>query len=247
MKKNIVGFSLFLLLASCNYSQSQSLPLDSANSGLSETPQVPDEGKQDGPVDFQVVMDKVMTKSCVGCHSEAGGNRGKLNLETYANVLQAVNDIKERVGDRSMPPRRQTPLTDAQIQMLVEWIDAGAPEKIVTEPVPVPTPTPAPTSTPPVVQPPPVPPVVPPPVPAVATYEMVYKQVIQPSCLKCHSGAGSGDVNLETYQNLIQFKADVRRTIAKGSMPRKSKLTDEQKKLILDWIDAGAPEFGAKP
>lgn len=242
MKKNIVGFSLFLLLASCNYSQSQSLPLDSTNSGLSEEPKLPDDtGKQDGPVDFQMIMDKVMSNSCVSCHSVEGGNRGDLNLETYANVLQAVIVIKERVSERSMPPRRLPPLSDEQIQLLVAWIDAGAPEKIEPEPAPTPEPIPSPTPV------PPVDPIVPPPiVPDVATYEMVYKQVIQPSCLKCHSGAGAGDVNLETYQNLIQFKVDVRLAIAKGSMPRKSKLTDEQKKLILDWLDAGAPEFGAK-
>jgi mono/diheme cytochrome c family protein len=92
----------------------------------------------------------------------------------------------------------------------------------------------------------PQPPVIPEPIVPATTYEMVYQQVIQPSCLKCHSGSGSGDVNLETYQNLLQLKDDVRSTIAKGTMPRRSKLTEEQKKLILDWIDAGAPEFGAK-
>jgi len=117
MKKYVVGFSLLLSLSSCNYTQSKSMPLDSVDSGLSSE-----------QVDFEVVMQKVMAKNCLSCHSDAGGNRGQLNLETYQNVLQVVAEIKELVSDRSMPPRRSTPLTDEQIRLLVEWMDAGAPE-----------------------------------------------------------------------------------------------------------------------
>lgn len=255
MKKFIVGFSFLVLLSSCNYSQSKSMPLDSVDSGLATE-----------KVDFSVVMEKVMVKNCLNCHSNAGGNRGGLNLETYEDVIAVAAEIKDLVSSRTMPPRRMTALTDQQIQLLVEWIDAGAPLKAVPdEPVPepnpeptpapapvpppttVPTPDPVPTTTPPVVPKPtpePTPAPVPVPVPVGTTYEMVYKQVIQPSCLKCHSGQGAGDVNLETYQNLIEFKNEVKTTISNGSMPRRSKLTAEQKKLILEWIDAGAPEFG---
>lgn len=232
MKKYIVGFSLLLSLSSCNYTQSKSMPLDSIDSGLAAD-----------QVEFEVVMEKVIANNCLSCHSDAGGNRGELNLETYENIVQAAAEIKDRVSDRSMPPRRSPPLSDAQIQMLITWIDAGAPQKPTIEPAPAPQPTPEPLPEP-TPAPEPAPIVVPVPVPAGTTFEMVFKQVIQSSCLKCHSAEGAGDVNLETYQNVLQFKEAVRETIADGSMPRRSKLTDEQKTLILDWLDAGAPEFG---
>jgi uncharacterized membrane protein len=249
MKKYIVGFSLLLSLSSCNYAQSNSLALDPINSGNAGEPV--DLGAAPDQVDFAVIMEKVIAKNCLSCHSDSGGNRGHLNLETYQNVSQAAADIKELVLDRSMPPRRAAPLTDTQIQMLVTWIDAGAPEKLNTEPAPQPTPLPelppvVGPEPPPVFTPEPAPEPAPVPVPVGATFEMVFKQVIQPSCLKCHSGEGKGDVNLETYQNVLKFKKEVRETIADGSMPRRSKLTDDQKKLILDWIDAGAPEFEIK-
>lgn len=217
MKKNIVVAGLvftLLNLISCNYKQSNELPLDPVRSG--------DSAMKAEEVDFQLVMEKVMANNCVNCHSQEGGNRGELNLETYENVVQVLTEIREQVSDRTMPPRRAPPLSDEQIQLIIAWIDAGAPEKAegVVSPAD--------------------------PLPVATNYAIVFTQVIQPSCLKCHSTddkpSKKGHINLETYADLMTVKDDVRRTVADGSMPRRSKLTDEQKKLILDWIDAGAPE-----
>ncbi len=76
------------------------------------------------------------------------------------------------------------------------------------------------------------------------TYSEVKKYVLDPSCIKCHSNTNpKGDVTLETYADVIKNLSDVRDDVVDGSMPKRSKLTDEQKTLILEWIKLGAPEF----
>lgn len=237
MRKSQVGLFavrlqviILLSLAGCNYSQTKGLNLDSSEAVLGAE-----------QIDFEVVNSKIISPTCLMCHSEAGGNRGGLNLETYQNVIDNLDEIQARVLDRTMPPRRIGVLTDEQIKILTDWIAAGAVEKINQPVAPIEPVTPAPTEPPPVVVNPP--PAADPPVPE-STFAMVFKQVIEPSCLKCHSDAGGNShrVNLETYANVFRLKADIRNAIVEGSMPRRSKLTDEQKKLILDWIDAGAHE-----
>jgi hypothetical protein len=124
---------------------------------------------------------------------------------------------------------------------MIAWIDAGGPINGVSQPTPVPTPNPPTPPTPPT---PPVPPT-PPPV-IVLNYENVQREVISPRCLKCHSDAGmnDGDINLETYENVVAVINLIETEIISGSMPRPrtKPLTPEQKDLILKWIALGAPK-----
>lgn len=195
-----------------------------------------------GEVYFQHVNDYVIKTNCVGCHSVASGNKGKVNLENYVNVASNLEKIKKSILDDFMPPRRkpELKLTAQQKDLILKWIDAGAKEAapVVVDPPVVPPPTQSPTTTPPVV--------VDPPVSSEVRFAEIFDQILVPYCLRCHSeqGHNEGDLNLETYENVVNAAFDIKEDIEQGFMPpKKSKqMTPEQKKMILDWLNAGAKE-----
>ncbi len=217
----------FFLFASCSLKSADSLKLESEQQTDSET-SIPAE-----QLSFQIVSEKVLKKNCTGCHAQGAGNAGGINLETYANVFEMKALVRAEVFSRSMPPQQSgLILTDMQIKIVTDWIDQGAKETpdpvapIVTPPVPIPEP-----------QPPTAPPIV------ELSFKNVFEKVIKTNCLKCHSG--SADVNLETYANVFDNRAAMKVSIENNSMPllpRGKALTAEQKKLILDWLEVGAPE-----
>ncbi|MDZ4085147.1 MAG: cytochrome c, partial [Bdellovibrionales bacterium] len=74
-------------------------------------------------------------------------------------------------------------------------------------------------------------------------FSSVYRAVIEPACLKCHSSPDNdGDVNLETYQEVFKHRVMIEKTVRDGSMPKKKSLSTQQKELLLQWLQAGASE-----
>lgn len=196
------------------------------------------------PIDFAFVMKEVIQPRCLECHAP-GGSASFLPLQTYLQVSALGADIQATIADDSMPKNR-APLTANQKEILNSWINAGMPETISAIPVPTPTPTPTPSPA----DPDPLPPE-----PAL-DWLTVKTLVIDQSCMDCHAAPKNrGGVNLETYQNTFSHLSLVDEQIRSGSMPigrnpttgEKNKITDEQKKLILDWIRVGAPEFAVAP
>ena len=98
-------------------------------------------------IDYQVVHDQIFAPYCLCCHSASGGNKGDVNLETYQNVIDNLDDIKTAVlVKQAMPPKRAGgPLASNLQQLLSTWINAGAP---LDAGAVTPTPTPAPIVTP---------------------------------------------------------------------------------------------------
>ncbi len=76
---------------------------------------------------FALIKDKVFGMRCLSCHSNAVGNFGGLNLETYENTIDEIDDILSRVTTNSMPPRSVTPLGDVEKETLLRWIVIGSP------------------------------------------------------------------------------------------------------------------------
>lgn len=78
------------------------------------------------------------------------------------------------------------------------------------------------------------------------TYKLVHEAVLLNACLKCHSTAGGtkGGINLENYQNVFKNSHQIRIEVSGGTMPPTGKLTEDQIKLVTDWIDAGTLENG---
>jgi uncharacterized membrane protein len=80
----------------------------------------------DSEINFALVRDRVFAFECMACHSDAGGNRAGLNLETYANAIDELDDIEEEVSEDSMPPRSRLRPIDKDI--ILRWIALGAPQ-----------------------------------------------------------------------------------------------------------------------
>lgn len=223
-----------LFFTSCNLQKSN--PLDLSGPIIPEV-EVPVMSAE--LITFKIVNTQVLEKNCVGCHSVDGGNKGGVNLETYENVLKNIKLVRETIEQKTMPPLRRTDLklSDSQMKLIIDWVDAGAKENgdgTLNPPV----------DNPPVVVKPPE--VVIPPITGEILFAHVNEYVIQTNCVSCHSVAkgNKGRVNLESYEGLKRSLKKVKESILDGFMPprRSKQMTDEQKKLIIDWIDAGAKE-----
>ncbi len=176
---------------------------------------------------FLTIQSQILAPKCYECHSSSGGNRAGINLETYQKVKPLARAIQNSVASDFMPLNR-SPLTTAQKQLLSQWVAGGAPEN----PVSVSPQQPEEEG--------------PPPEPSL-DWDTVNTLVIEPSCLGCHSSpANKGGVNLETYRDVFDEIRDIEETVRTDFMPLRGSLTHQQKKLILNWIAVGAPEF-SKP
>ena len=117
MKKTIC-LAFISVIASCGYNNTK-LPITAGNnSGLGS-------GGTTGP-DFVNVKAQFFQPHCMRCHSDAGGNRAGVNLETYANVSRFLSRAQSAVNAGSMPPAG--PLSADRKSILNDWIAAGAPE-----------------------------------------------------------------------------------------------------------------------
>jgi len=80
----------------------------------------------------------IFQDKCEACHRP--DSMAPMSLVTYADVRPWLRSIKTRVADRQMPPwqidrnvgiqkfKNDRSLTDAQIDTIVKWVDAGAPQ-----------------------------------------------------------------------------------------------------------------------
>ena len=110
-------------------------------------------------------------------------------------------------------------------------------------PVPVPAPKPSPTPAPsPKPTPAPTPTPTPTPTVVVVTYTSLKAQVLQPSCMACHSNFGtqsgvmsSGYVTAGSPPNSLLYTA-----VQSGAMPPSGALPAQQQQMIYDWIQQGA-------
>jgi hypothetical protein len=84
----------------------------------------------------------ILYANCIACHRE--GEIAPMQLISYQEVRPWAKGIKAKVASREMPPWFADPrygkfknargLTQAQIDMLVAWVDAGAPQGTGTAP-----------------------------------------------------------------------------------------------------------------
>lgn len=87
----------------------------------------------------------ILNRSCVSCHRP--GEAAPMSLIGYENVRPWVRSIRQKVTARQMPPwsadpaqsvkfRNDPTLSQAEIDVIARWIDAGAPAG--SDPVPAP-------------------------------------------------------------------------------------------------------------
>jgi mono/diheme cytochrome c family protein len=90
------------------------------------------------PVTFAKDVAPIFQAKCVSCHEP--GSIAPMSLRTYDEVRPWARSIRQRVTTRQMPPwhinravgvqrfKNDMSLTDAQIETIANWVDAGAPQ-----------------------------------------------------------------------------------------------------------------------
>lgn len=214
----------FLLFSGCRYSRI-TIP---NNLDLNEQMSLPAEEKL--KLSFNLLNQAVFIPKCVSCHGTSGG----LSLESYADIIKNLPDIKSSVFIMQTMPKKDF-LSDAEKRLLWNWIEMGAPlqaQKPGTEP--------------------------PPPEPIRATYESINKNVFIPKCVTCHSEGNSAWQVLLSRQELLDSPLElvlpgnpdesglmiaIERTDHKRMPPEKdgySVLKNEEIEAIRKWITDGA-------
>lgn len=226
----IICYATFSTLG-CGYAL-ESMHPTASSVGTGATQSLPVAGTL---IDYAQIKTQIIAPNCYACHTAASGNQGGINLETYQNVLNHLVDIQADIADGSMP-KNSNPLSANEKSLLNTWVSQGSPQTVSSVTIPVSTPTPisTPNSGAPSTNT----------APAAITYQTVNAQIFQPSCLSCHStnGGNSAGINLETYANVLKHISSVKVVISNGTMPIGGHLSSAKKKLISDWIAAGAPQ-----
>jgi len=186
-------------------------------------------------------IDQLVNAKCAGCHVAAA--MGNLSLKTYADALKggkdgpaivpndAAKSVLVQVQQKGGHPGQFTP---EEIDRVVKWINAGAPETATTS-GPAPVATPAATLT-------------------VGTWADV-EAIFTAKCAMCHITSQAGNLSLKTYQDALKGgqsgpaivpgdpdKSVLVKTQQGTSHPAMGMLTPEELAAIIAWIEAGAPE-----
>jgi len=95
-------------------------------------------GGKGGKVTFTKDVAPIFAARCINCHEP--GSIAPMSLRTYADARPWARSIKQRVQTHQMPPwhinrsvgvqkfKNDMSLTDEQVDTIVKWVDAGAPQ-----------------------------------------------------------------------------------------------------------------------
>ncbi len=198
-------------------------------------------------VTYDDVREKVFVPYCLSCHQGVTPS-GNLDLSTFTGALQSVvpydpaNSILSfSIRNGSMPPAPAPVLSQADMDLVANWILSGAPESATGPmPTPVPTATPAPTATP-----------VPTATPAsMATFTYINNNILVTKCLGCHASPApmGGGYSYSTYATTLSSvvagnaaASPLYTAVLNNSMPKNGPaLSAAEKTAIQNWINAGA-------
>lgn len=78
------------------------------------------------------------------------------------------------------------------------------------------------------------------------SYNLINQNIFVPKCTSCHGS--SGGVSLETYSDVLSALPKIKESVfITQTMPKKNFLTDEEKRLLWNWIEMGGPLEAQKP
>ncbi len=81
----------------------------------------------DADINYALISRHILQPNCMGCHSDAGNNRGGVNLETYFNVRKEIEDGLKEIQRGRMPPRPRPALSGVEVETLRRWVRLGKP------------------------------------------------------------------------------------------------------------------------
>jgi uncharacterized membrane protein len=181
------------------------------------------------PASFDEIQKKIIGPKCLQCHSDFGGNKAGVNLESFEQVEKYLNGIKQRsLVDLNMPPSE--PLSKMEQSLLQSWINKEFSGKIETKETT--------------------------PVKMIVKWQKIKNEIIDKHCLICHSPPtteASGD-KISTMEagldlsslDVVREKADLifKRAIILHDMPLQPypPLNEQEKMMLSQWMIEGMAE-----
>ena len=197
-----------------------------------------------GALTFEAQIAPVLAEKCGTCHSEQVATGG-LVLTTYDGVMAggesgavvAPGDAENSLIVQVQRGAHFGKLSDDELQMVIDWIDAGAVGGAPAEPAEAEA---GPASAGPSGA-------------GAATYAAQIEALFTGKCGACHSEkVASGGLVLTTYAGVMAGGADGPVVVpgdAENSLivqvqrgAHFGKLSDDELQMVIDWINAGAPE-----
>lgn len=222
--------SCVLLLSTCKHE-----PIVPADGPGTIDPPPPGQVCDPDSIYFQEQVLPIFQSSCAieGCHDQASSEEGYV-FDSYEGIMDSdeiepgdndngkiVDVIQESDPDDVMPPPPNAPLTQGQIQIILDWIDQGAlnnscPDALCDT--------------------------------LDVTFSGSIWPIIESNCEGCHNSVVSqGGVQLQDYDD-IKFVADfgmLTGVLNGGSgypqMPPSGPLSDCQIRMVELWIENGSP------
>ena len=116
-KNLILCFSIIALLFNCSSSSSDDL------SGPNPDPDPDPMAKVTYDADIKSIIDN----NCIQCHGNPPTQGAPSSFTTFTQVKNGVNNIISRIKSTSnrMPPSPNSPLSQAQIDLIEKWKDDG--------------------------------------------------------------------------------------------------------------------------
>jgi len=122
----LIVFSFCLAFSACTYENEEELFLNevSSNNSIEST-------DSNNVVSFSQRVKPILSQNCnsSGCHG-AGAGAGRGNFTDYQGVKRKVDNgsFERRVlVQQNMPPNSRAPLSQAELNDIRSWINAGAP------------------------------------------------------------------------------------------------------------------------
>lgn len=196
---------------------------DSANTGsASAVAAAPSEPA----ITYYSTAQPILERYCVSCHQEGG--IAPFALETHSQVKSKLSAMVYVLEADTMPPQGFAHHSDEEGQLLLQWLEKGAPLGSPGD------------------------------APALVTSEFTYhadvRPIVEEKCVKCHEVDGIAPFPLETYEQVRDVAAAAAFSIENGTMPPwpptpgytpfkdERRLDDEEKYALLQWLASDMPE-----
>ena len=173
--------------------------------------------------DFATIKREILDGQCINCHT--GRHKAYENYQVVKASAFAMLERIETSNPARLMPQGGPPLSAELKAMFKEWVEAGAPEfkdDDKKEPEPEPPGD-------------------------EAGFAQIKEKVLKPyNCTACHS-------QYNDYASVYKDRGSIVALVSSDAMPfpkrknlKADPVSDADKKILLDWVSKGAPEFGGK-
>jgi hypothetical protein len=194
-----------------------------------------------GQLGFAFIQQSVLGPRCLSCHAGPASPRG-VDLSTYSTVMAGQLVVPNQPNQSPLydsmatgrMPKGLGRLPEGELNLVRDWIAAGAPEIAAN----------------------PIEPVVPEPVAPEPTWAWLSNEILQKRCTGCHNGAHpKTELDLRSYETLMDFmnlgmpavepgdpsSSTLYLNLKEALMPPNGPATSKAElEAIKEWINQGA-------